>query len=132
MKAVHVSGKRKKAIARATARQGTGIVRVNNLLLDAFQPDLARIKMREPLLLADDAAAKIDIDVNVAGGGITSQAEAARLAISKAIVDITKSDKLRKIFLAYDRHLLIADVRQREPCKPNDSKARDKRQKSYR
>ena len=73
-----------------------------------------------------------DIKVSVKGGGQQSQIEAARLAIGKAIVTYTKSAELRKTFLNYDRNLLIADVRRKEAYKPNDSKARKKRQKSYR
>ena len=89
--------------------------------------------MREPLILAGDAANKVDIDVSVFGGGITSQAEAARLAIAKALVAFTKNDKLKEIFLGYDRNLLVADVRRKEPAKPNrHGQARAKIQKSYR
>jgi len=133
MKLVHVSGKRKRAIARATLRQGNGRVRINNSLLDIYQPELYRLKLREPLLLAGDIATKVDIDVNVFGGGIASQAEASRLAIAKALVDYTKSERLKETFLKYDRNLLVADVRRKEPAKPNrHGQARAKRQKSYR
>ena len=72
-----------------------------------------------------------DIDVNVYGGGFISQAEAARLAIARSLVKYDK--KLEKSFLGYDRQLLVADVRRKEPKKPNTSSgARSKRQKSYR
>ena len=63
---------------------------------------------------------------------ISGQADAARLAIAKSLVEYSKGDKLRKIFLEYDRQLLVADVRQAETSKPNVSKPRKKRQKSYR
>ena len=63
MKTVHVSGKRKKAIARATARPGSGRIRVNNKLLDVVEPELIRIKMREPLILSGVIASNIDIDI---------------------------------------------------------------------
>lgn len=132
-KIVHASGKRKSAIARATLRKGIGKVRVNNQLLDTFNPKLARLKLREPLLLAGDVSNKIDIDINVCGGGVMSQAEAGRLAIAKALVEYTKDDKLENEFLNYDRHLLVADVRRKETRKPNrHGKARAKVQKSYR
>jgi len=132
MKIVHVSGKRKRAIAKATLKPGKGIVKINNILIDNFTPKLARMKIREPLLLADTIAKKIDISVRVSGGGYMAQAEAVRLAIARAIVESSKSNAVREAFLKYDRHLLIADVRRKEMCKPNDSKARAKRQKSYR
>ena len=132
-KSIHESGKRKRAIARATLNDGSGIIRINNQLLDHLNNKIARMKILEPLMLAGDIAKKIDIDVKVADGGFQSQAEAVRLAIAKALVNHTKSDKLKNTFLEYDRHLLVADIRKNEPCKPNDSdKPRKKRQKSYR
>ena len=73
-----------------------------------------------------------DIDINVKGGGQSSQIEASRLAIARALVEFTKSAELKKAFLDYDRNLLVADIRRKEAYKPGDSKARKKRQKSYR
>lgn len=133
MKDIHTSGKRKRAIARATLRQGTGLIRVNSVPIDFIEPKISRLKLREPLILAEDVASKVDIEVDVTGGGITSQAEASRLAISKALVDFTKSDKLKETFLNYDRNLLVADIRRKEVAKPNrHGQARSKVQKSYR
>ncbi|MBI2652523.1 30S ribosomal protein S9 [Candidatus Woesearchaeota archaeon] len=133
IKDIHSSGKRKMAIARATLKQGSGLVRVNSILIDFVQPKISRLKLREPLILAGDVANKVDIDVKVSGGGITSQAEASRLAIAKALVDFTKSDKLKEVFLNYDRNLLVADVRRKEVAKPNrHGQARSHVQKSYR
>ena len=129
---VHVSGKRKSAIARATLRPGKGVIRVNGVLLDVYQPKIARLKVREPLMLADEISGKVDIDVIVNGGGIMSGADAARLAVARALVEYDGKAALREKFLNYDRSLLVADVRYKETCKPNDSKARAKRQKSYR
>lgn len=132
MKVVHTSGKRKEAIARATLKAGKGKVRINNLSLDTVEPKLARMKIREPLMLAGNVAKKVDISVRVYGGGQMSQAEAVRLAIARALVEHSKDDRLEKVFLDYDRQLLVADVRRKEVNKPNRSKARAKRQKSYR
>ena len=88
------------------------------------------MKIQEPLILAGDISKKVNINIKVAGGGWQSQAEASRLAIGKALAQFQPS--LKKIFLNYDRHLIIADIRRKEHCKPNVSKARAKRQKSYR
>ena len=89
--------------------------------------------MGEPLILAGDIVNKVDIDINVFGGGVNSQAEASRLAIAKALVEHTKSEKLKETFLKYDRNLLVADVRRKESAKPNcHGQSRAKRQKSYR
>lgn len=129
---IHVSGKRKKAIARATLKPGKGIIRVNKQNIEVYTPALARAKIMEPLQLAGDVAKKVNIDVNVYGGGWQAQSEAARLSIARSLVEFTKSKELKKKFIEYDRHLLIADVRRNEPHKPNDSKPRAKRQKSYR
>jgi len=131
MKVIHVSGKRKSAIARATLKQGKGNVKINNILLDLITPKMVRMRLKEPLILAGDASMKVDIDINVYGGGIMGQSEAARLTIARALTLYDK--KLEKVFADYDRHLLVADVRRKETRKPNrHSKARAKRQKSYR
>ena len=133
MKNIHASGKRKMAIARATLKQGNGLVRVNKIPVNFIEPKISRLKLREPLILAGDIANKVDIDVNVTGGGTTSQAEASRLAIAKALVNFTKNDKLKEVFLNYDRNLIVADVRRKEAAKPNrHGQARSKVQKSYR
>ena len=133
MKIVVTSGKRKSAIAIATLKQGSGIVKINNKLLDFYQPKMSKLKISEPLIIASDLAPKVDIMVNVKGGGISSQAEATRVAIGKALVEYSKNDKLKEEFLNYDRSLLVADVRRKEPAKPNrHGQARAKVQKSYR
>ena len=133
MKPVHKSGKRKNAIARATARDGSGRVRVNKIPLENIQPEMRRLRLSEPLTIGDKFANRLDIDINVIGGGVSSQIEASRLAIARVLVEASKSDALKKEFLKYDRHLLVADVRRKESAKPNShSKARSKRQKSYR
>ena len=131
-KVVHVSSRRKKAIARATLYEGKGIIRINHQVLDTYQPKLARMMIQEPLMLAGDSANKVNIDVNVSGGGWHSQAEATRGCVAKALVEFTKSKQLKTEFLNYDRTLLVDDVRFNEPHKPNDSKPRSARQKSYR
>lgn len=129
-KNIHSQGKRKRAIARAILRPGHGVMKMNGQLLDKFLDTLTALRVREPLLLAEDIAQGVDINVTVRGGGIQGQADAARLAIARALVQHDK--KLEKVFTSYDRLLLVADVRRKETRKPNDSKARAKRQKSYR
>ncbi|MBI5389488.1 30S ribosomal protein S9 [Candidatus Woesearchaeota archaeon] len=131
-KIIHISGKRKRAIARVTVRAGNGSVRINSRMLDSYEPKLARMKISEPLILSGDLAGKINVDVAVQGGGQVSQAGAIRLGIGRALVAYSKDDQLKQTLLDYDRTLLVADVRRKETRKPNDSKARAKRQKSYR
>jgi small subunit ribosomal protein S9 len=131
VKAIHVSGSRKTAVARATLTPGAGIVRVNSQLLQTYEPSMSRLKIQEPLIIAGDKSKTVNIDVNVHGGGISSQAEAARLVVARALAKY--DNNLHKAFLDYDRALLVADVRYKETHKPNcHGKARAKRQKSYR
>ena len=133
MKHLVISGKRKSRVARAVIRPGSGNVKINNRLLECYQPDIAKLKIQEPLLLAEGSAGKFNISVKVSGGGVMSQAEAVRLSIARALKGATKDKKLEKAFLDYDRHILVADIRRREVRKPNThGKARAKRQKSYR
>ncbi|MCS4541851.1 MAG: 30S ribosomal protein S9 [Euryarchaeota archaeon] len=130
VKIVHVSGKRKTAIARATVKKGSGVVRVNKKLIDIIQPELAKLKLMEPLVVAADAVQKVNIDVSVVGGGVMGQAEAARTAIARGLVGW--DSKLKKKFLEYDRTLLAGDPRRKEPKKTGGRGARKRRQKSYR
>ena len=83
-KTVHTSGKRKTAIARGTVKEGTGRVKVNRKPVELYEPELARLKLFEPLELAgDDLVNSVDINIRVVGGGIMGQAEAARMVIAK-------------------------------------------------
>lgn len=131
MKSIITTGKRKTAIARATLKNGSGKIAINKKDVSILEPTLARLKLQEPLILAGDVSNKVDISVNVIGGGVMSQTIAARLAIARAMVE--KYPKLKEVFLDYDRQLLVADVRRKEAVKPNShGSARSKRQKSYR
>ncbi|MFC1691365.1 30S ribosomal protein S9 [Nanoarchaeota archaeon] len=128
---INTSGKRKRAIARATLKPGKGMIRVNGQRIEIFKPALARMKILEPMILVGDLANKVDVQINLNGGGQSSGPEAARLALARALVAFGGND-IKEKFMAYDRFLLVADVRRKERYKPNDSKARAKRQKSYR
>jgi len=127
------SGKRKRAVAKAVIKEGLGIVKINKKdykTLNLFD----KLKIEEPLKIAEHILGKLNFDVSVSvkGGGEKGQVEAARVALAKSIVNFTKSKDIEKAFLDYDRNLLVADVRRKEAYKPGDSKARSKRQKSYR
>ena len=82
-KIINTSGKRKRAIARATLRPGKGVVRVNKLQLDNISDHILRLRMQEPLILAGEKSQGVNINVNVVGGGPSGQAE-AWLARSRA------------------------------------------------
>jgi small subunit ribosomal protein S9 len=127
------SGKRKTAIAKAEIKDGTGKITINKVNYKNFHKfDVLRI--REPLLIAERILGKANFDViiSVNGGGEKGQIEAARLALARAIVKFSGSNELEDAFFDYDRNLLVADVRRKEAYKPGDSKARAKRQTSYR
>lgn len=126
------TGKRKTSVARAMIKKGEGTIRINSMNLDSYGNEISRMKISEPLVLSGDLAKTINIKVNVKGGGWQSQAEAARLAIAKAMVEYFKKESLRNKFLEYDRNLLVADIRRTEPQKPYRSAARSSRQMSKR
>lgn len=133
VKALVISSKRKTAIGKATIKEGSGKVKINRKEISFF-PMLQQLELREPLLIAEKiiGPANYDIWVNVKGGGLSSQVEAARLAIARAIMAFTKSDELKRAYIVYDRNMVVADTRRKEAYKPGDSKARAKRQTSYR
>ncbi len=132
-KVLVISGKRKTAIAKAVIRPGRGRIRINNVPLEIYQPEIARLKILEPLIAAGEEAWKdVDISVKVKGGGFMGQAEAARMAIARALVKWTKSSHLKSLFLRLDRTLLAGDPRRKEPKKFGGPGARARYQKSYR
>lgn len=127
------SGKRKRAVARAIVTEGNGKVTMNQQ--DYKQLSLfGKLRIEEPLKIAEGILGKINFDaaITVRGGGEMGQIDAARIALARGIVEFTKSKEILKTFMAYDRNLLVADVRRKEARKPGDSKARAKRQTSYR
>lgn len=131
-KVVHTSGKRKTAIARGTVREGEGRIRINKRPIELYSPELARLKLTEPLTLAGDLANDVDINVKVIGGGVMGQAEAARMVIAKGLVQWTNDMDLKEKFVQYDRTMLVGDPRRSEPKKYGGPGARARKQKSYR
>src|SRR3989344_1728202 len=124
MEKIIVSGKRKTAVAKAIIQEGEGIIKINNKNYKIL-PLFDKLRIEEPIKIAENILGKINFDaiINVNGGGEKGQIDAARLALSKAIVKFTKSTDIEKAFLNYDRNMLIADVRRKEAYKPGDSKA---------
>lgn len=131
-KVIHTSGKRKTAIARGKFREGKGRVRINKSPVELYDPELARLKIMEPLTLAGDLLNNVDIDVKVIGGGVMGQAEAARMVIAKGLVQWTSDMELKEKFNQYDRTMLVGDPRRSEPKKYGGPGARARKQKSYR
>lgn len=129
---VNTSGKRKTAIARATVRPGKGRIRVNSVPLEIHTPEIAREKIMEPLVFSKDLTKELDIDVQINGGGFMGQAEAARMAIARALVRVSKGSALRQAFTEFDRTMLSGDSRRKESKKFGGPGARRRKQKSYR
>ncbi|WP_181684710.1 30S ribosomal protein S9 [Halorhabdus salina] len=129
----NTSGKKKTAVARATVSEGEGKVRINSQPVELFDPELAQLKMLEPFRIAEDELrAAVDVDVTVEGGGVMGQADAARTAIARGLVEHTNDAELRDAYMAFDRSLLVNDVRQSESKKWGGPGARARYQKSYR
>jgi small subunit ribosomal protein S9 len=129
----NTSGKKKTAVARATISEGEGRVRINAQPVELTEPELAQLKMLEPFRLADaDLREDVDVDVDVEGGGVMGQADAARTAIARGLVQHTNDAELRDAYMEFDRSLLVNDVRQSEAKKWGGPGARARYQKSYR
>jgi small subunit ribosomal protein S9 len=127
-----VTGKRKTAIARAVFKPGRGNVTINEFPVSNISPELARARVSEPLTLAGDRLNTVDVRVKVKGGGTMGQAEAARMAIARGLVEYSRSAELRRLFTSFDRTMLAGDPRRKEPKKFGGPGARVRKQKSYR
>jgi small subunit ribosomal protein S9 len=128
MEVVHTIGRRKKAVARVYLSEGKGSVSINGRdAKDYFSTATLQYKLEQAQVLAG-VEGIYDINVNVDGGGITGQAEAIRLGISRALIKIDPDHRL-----ALKPHgLLTRDPRMVERKKPGQKKARKKFQFSKR
>jgi small subunit ribosomal protein S9 len=125
---VNAIGRRKAAIARIYLKEGTGIITINDREFKNYfpTPQLQHTVLNP--LLTIQAENKFDIKVNLDGGGINGQAEALRLAISRAIVKSTPELKpALKV-----KGFLTRDPREVERKKPGQKKARKRFQFSKR
>jgi small subunit ribosomal protein S9 len=127
-KMVFVTGKRKRAVARARFKEGTGRVKINSIPIDNITSEMLRLRIQEPLIIAGDSWKKFDININVRGGGTAGQSEAARQTIARGLVQLLGAE-LKKRYLEYDRNLLVYDPRRTEPHKPPRSSQGPRRYK---
>jgi small subunit ribosomal protein S9 len=128
MEVINTSGRRKKSVARIYMVPGKGKVQVNNKKLEDFFPvKNHQLVVNQPLSVTDNLG-KFDINVNVNGGGITGQASAISLAISKGLVTIDA--ELKPVLREHG--LMTRDPRMVERKKPGQKKARKKFQFSKR
>jgi small subunit ribosomal protein S9 len=87
MEVINTSGRRKTSVARVYMQSGQGNITINDRdIKEYFGSEVLQTIVNQPFATLD-AAGKYDVTVNVKGGGIAGQAEAIRLAISKALVE---------------------------------------------
>jgi small subunit ribosomal protein S9 len=122
------TGKRKNAIARVFLSPGAGVVTINGRSFENYFPrEILRIIAMQPFA-ALAKQGQYDVQVNVAGGGVSSQAEAVRHGIARALVGIDESSKPALKRAGY----LTRDARKKERKKPGQPGARKKFQYSKR
>lgn len=128
MEVVNAIGRRKAAIARIFLSEGKGQITINKKdYKDYFPLDQLQYIVLQPLNLLE-VADRYDIRVNLDGGGIKGQAEALRLAISRALVQINPEDKKELRANGF----MTRDPRVVERKKPGRPKARKRFQFSKR
>lgn len=128
MEVIHKIGRRKTAVARIYVSKGKGKITINKKELTTYFPTATlQYKINQPLALTNNEK-NFDIKVNVFGGGVTGQAEAIRLAISRAMCELDEEN--RKVLKP--EGLLTRDPRMVERKKFGQKKARKKFQFSKR
>jgi small subunit ribosomal protein S9 len=128
MDTIHKIGRRKTAVARVYVNKGKGNITINGRdYKNYFTTDTLKYKVVQPLMLTENLES-FDIKVNVFGGGVTGQAEAIRLGITRALVAMDEEN--RTILKPYG--LLTRDPRMVERKKFGQKKARKKFQFSKR
>jgi small subunit ribosomal protein S9 len=128
MSTTNTSGRRKTAVARIYLKDGSGGITVNGKDYKEYFPTLPLQFIVTQSTEVSGSTGKFDVNVNVAGGGVKGQAEAVRLAIAKAIVELDPETKpsLRA------KGIMTRDNRMVERKKPGRKKARKKFQFSKR
>ena len=128
MSTTNTSGRRKTAVARIYLKEGNGAITVNGKDYKEYFPTLHLQYIVTQATEVSGSAGLFDVTVNVAGGGVTGQASAVRLAIAKAIVELDpeKKPSLRA------KGIMTRDDRMVERKKPGRKKARKKFQFSKR
>ena len=128
MKQFYATGRRKNSVARVRIFPGSGKIEVNNKsLIDFFKRETLKMVIEQPLEITETTA-KFDIIANVKGGGLTGQAGAMRLGISRALIKY--DEELRSTLKA--NGFLTRDPREKERKKYGLAGARKRYQFSKR
>ena len=128
MEVVNTVGRRKAAVARVFVKPGKGQITINHKELEVYFPlEILQYEVKQPLLVTDTLAS-YDVTVNLVGGGIKGQAEAARMGIARALCEVNAEYRpvLKK------NGFLTRDSREVERKKPGQPGARRKFQFSKR
>ena len=122
MDTIHTIGRRKAAVARVYLSKGKGNIMVNGKnFKDYFPVETMQYKLEQPFNITD-LSGKFNVKVTVDGGGTTGQAEAIRLAISRALCELDNENRIA----LKNKGLLTRDARVVERKKPGQKKARKK------
>jgi len=128
MEVIHKIGRRKKSVARVYVAKGKGKITVNKKDMTTYFPTpTLQYKVNQPLAMTENEG-NFDITVNVYGGGTTGQAEAVRLALSRAMCELDAENRS----ILKPEGLLTRDPRMVERKKFGQKKARKKFQFSKR
>ena len=128
MEGVNTVGRRKAAVARVYVKPGKGTITVNHKPMETYFPlDIFQYVVKQPLLVLENAES-YDITINLTGGGIHGQAEAARLGIARALIEINPEWRT----IMKKNGFLTRDSREVERKKPGQPGARRKFQFSKR
>ena len=128
MEVIHKIGRRKTAVARVYVSKGKGTITVNKKDVNTYFPTATlQYKVNQPLVLTNNEG-NFDVKINVFGGGATGQAEAVRLALSRAMCELDEENRA----VLKPEGLLTRDPRMVERKKFGQKKARKKFQFSKR
>lgn len=128
MEIIHKIGRRKTAVARVYVSKGKGAITVNKKDVNTYFPTATlQYKVNQPFALTNNEG-NFDVKVNVFGGGVTGQAEAVRLALSRAMCELDEDNRT----ILKPEGLLTRDPRMVERKKFGQKKARKKFQFSKR
>ena len=128
MEPINAIGRRKAAVARVYLSDGKGKITINERdFKDYFGTEALQYIVTQPLVLVN-AAEKYDIQVNLIGGGVKGQAEALRLGITRALIQVEPENKSKMKANGF----LTRDPREVERKKPGRPKARKRFQFSKR
>ena len=129
MEVINTVGRRKAAVARVFVKPGKGQITINRKALDVYFPlEILQYEVKQPLL-ATNTLEQFDVTINLDGGGIKGQAEAARLGIARALCEVN-AEEYRSVLKK--NGFLMRDPREVERKKPGQPGARRKFQFSKR